>query len=185
MNIIQIKLGSVTLLMSPIYHHHTFHWCHFLFILMFWCCVQCCRPWGSYFLHVSDCVFTHHWKSNFIVPSDLELDAFAQSQKATGLVGQDLPLVKLYWPSWITSLSCISLNIISWRTCSTNFPGTEVRLINLYFPNSSFFPFLKFGVMFSFLQSLGTSYDGHDSSDMMQPYHSFPSGPWSAWRPAQ
>jgi len=37
------------------------------------------------------------------------------------------------------------------------FPGTEVRLISLWFPGSSFIPFLMMGVMLSFLQSLGTS----------------------------
>ena len=41
------------------------------------------------------------------------------------------------------------------------FPGTEVRLTGLYFPRSSFLPFLKMEVMFPFFQSPGTSPDRH------------------------
>ena len=42
------------------------------------------------------------------------------------------------------------------------FPGTDVRLVGLWFPGSSFLPFLKMGVMFLFFQSPGTSPDSHD-----------------------
>jgi len=36
------------------------------------------------------------------------------------------------------------------------FPDTDVRLTSLYFPRSSFLPFLNMGVVFLFFQSLGT-----------------------------
>jgi len=45
--------------------------------------------------------------------------------------------------------------------------GTEVRLTGLLFPESSFCPLLKMGVMFLLFQSVGTSPDCHDFSNMM------------------
>ena len=42
------------------------------------------------------------------------------------------------------------LNTSSSRVCSTVFPDTEMRLITLEITRSSFLPFLKIGVMFSF-----------------------------------
>jgi len=46
-------------------------------------------------------------------------------------------------------------------------PGTEVRLTGLQFPGSSFFPFLKMGLMIPLFQSVGTSPNCHDLSNMM------------------
>jgi len=48
------------------------------------------------------------------------------------------------------------------------FPGTEVRHTGLYFHRSSFLPFLKMGVTFPFFQSLETSPDSCDFSNMME-----------------
>jgi len=41
-------------------------------------------------------------------------------------------------------------------SCSVTFPGTKVRLTGLEFPGSSFLPFLKMGVMFSFLYNISS-----------------------------
>jgi len=46
-------------------------------------------------------------------------------------------------------------------------PGTEVRLTGLWFPESSFLPILKTGVMFPLFQAVGTSPDCHDFSNMV------------------
>lgn len=48
-------------------------------------------------------------------------------------------------------------------------PGTEVRLTDreLWFPGSSFISFLKMEVMFPIFQSVGTSPDYHDLSNMV------------------
>lgn len=48
------------------------------------------------------------------------------------------------------------------------FPGTDVRLTSLYFPESSLILYLKMGVMFPFLQPPETSPDSQDFSDMME-----------------
>ena len=45
--------------------------------------------------------------------------------------------------------------------------GTRVRLTGLQFPGSSLFPFLKTGVMFRLLLSVGTSPDYPDFSNTM------------------
>jgi len=44
-------------------------------------------------------------------------------------------------------------------------PGTDVRLISLLFPGSSFLLFLKMGVMFCFFQTPGTFPDSQDFSN--------------------
>jgi len=83
------------------------------------------------------------------------------------LVRHDPPLLKWCWVSLITSWSDMCLNISPRRTYSMIFPGTEVKLTSLYFPRSSFLPFLKMGVMFLFFQSLRASPDSHDFSILM------------------
>ncbi|XP_075291658.1 solute carrier family 25 member 43 isoform X2 [Opisthocomus hoazin] len=56
----------------------------------------------------------------------LSTDEVTLSQKAAGLVRQDLHLVKPCWLCQITSLSSACLSIASRRICSMLFPSTEV-----------------------------------------------------------
>jgi len=53
-------------------------------------------------------------------------------------------------------------------SCSITFSRMEVRLTGLYFPGSSFLPFLKIGVTLAFHQSSGTSPVLQDLSKMME-----------------
>ena len=46
-------------------------------------------------------------------------------------------------------------------------PGTEVRLTSLFYPGSSFFPFLKMGVKFPLFQSVTASPNCHNLSHTM------------------
>jgi len=86
----------------------------------------------------------------------------------TKLVRHDLPMLKPCWLSSVTSLLSKCLSMFLRRICSIILPGTEVRLTGLQFPGSSFFPFLKMGVMFPLLQAVGTSPDYQDLSNMME-----------------
>lgn len=65
------------------------------------------------------------------------------SQRASRSVRRDLPLAKTCWLSWITSLSCMCLNMSSMKICSLIVSCTEVKLQSLYFPDSTFFSFKK------------------------------------------
>jgi len=56
-------------------------------------------------------------------------------------------------------LSLMCLEIVFRVRCSMIIPGTELRLKSLQFPGFSFLPFLKMGVIFAFLKSLGTHHD--------------------------
>jgi len=75
------------------------------------------------------------------------------------------------------------LSIVSRRICSVILLGTEVRLTSLYFLRSSFFSFLKMGVMSPLFQSVPTSLDCHNCLNMMDKWISnlicqFHQDPW-------
>ena len=92
-----------------------------------------------------------------LVAHPLSTNVVTPSEKDTKLVRHDLPLVKPCWLSPVTSLLSMCLSVISRRICSIILPGTEMRLTVLQFPRSSFFPFLKMGVMLPLLQSVPCS----------------------------
>lgn len=52
--------------------------------------------------------------------------------------------------------------MVSRISCSITFPGTEVRLTSLQFPESSLLPFRKAGATFAVFQPLGTSASHYD-----------------------
>ena len=74
------------------------------------------------------------------------------------------------------------LGIVSRRISSMILLGTEGRLTALYFPGSSFLPFLKMGVMFPLFQSVGTSLDCNDFSNMMDSGLATSSASWLGTR---
>jgi len=103
----------------------------------------------------------------------LSADAVTLSYKAARFVRHDLPLGKPYWMSQNTFLSCICLNTSSRRTCFLIFPGTDMKLQASYmklpqFSGTSFLSVLKMRVMFPFFQSLWTSLDRHEFSNLME-----------------
>lgn len=110
----------------------------------------------------------------------LSTDGVTPSQRATGLVRQDLCLVKLCWVSHIPSLFSMYLSTASRRVCSMIFPSMEVRS----FPGSSFPLLLKIGTIFPFSTNL-TSLDCHEFSNIveagLQTTLPIPPGPWDAY----
>ena len=70
------------------------------------------------------------------------------------------------------------LEMVSRISCPITFPGIEMRLVGLYFPRS-FLPFLKTGVTFAFLQSLGTSASHYDRSKIIKSFPNFTLGAWT------
>lgn len=61
----------------------------------------------------------------------LPIQSSASLQKATRLVRHDLPWVKQWRLSWITSLFCIRLNVSSRWICFIIFQGTDMRLTGM------------------------------------------------------
>lgn len=84
------------------------------------------------------------------------------------LVEHDFPWVKLCWLLLIIFSFLMCLKTVSRLSFSITFPGTEVRQISLWFPGSSFLSFLKIGVTYVFLQSLGTSSSYHHQCKIIE-----------------
>jgi len=69
-----------------------------------------------------------YWSPDIIsVALPLFIDAVTPPWKVSRLIKQDLPSVKPWWLSCVTSLSSTCLSIVSMRIFSTMFPSTEVR----------------------------------------------------------
>lgn len=108
---------------------------------------------------------TRSWQMTSVALS-LLTNAVISTQKATLFERHNLSLVKPSWLSPITSIFSTCLSIFSRSICSVILLCTQVRLIGLQLPGSSFTPFLKMMVTF-FFQSVDTSLDFHDFSNIM------------------
>lgn len=84
------------------------------------------------------------------------------------LVWHGLPLVSLCWLFPATFFSVLCPETCSKRTHSMMFLGADMRLTGLLSPELSYWPFLKMGTMFAFLQLLGVSPDLHNLSNMIE-----------------
>lgn len=61
-------------------------------------------------------------------------------------------LDQLHQPGHQIRIKEVCLKMCFWMNCSITFPGNKMRLLGLQFPGLFFFPFLKIGITFAFLQ---------------------------------
>lgn len=83
------------------------------------------------------------------------------------LVRHDFPFTNPRCLLLIPFLSLICLEAVSKRICSIALAWIELKMTGLLFPGSFFLSVLKTRVTFGFLQSLGTSPDLHDISEII------------------
>lgn len=114
--------------------------------------------------------------SSFTAPSGF------LTQWGVRLAQHGLPLVNLCWLFPTTFFSFLCLERCSKKIHSMIFLRTDVRLTGLRSPGSPFWPFLKMGTMFAFLQLPGVSPDLHNFSNMIErPREDNTHLPWHPW----
>lgn len=87
------------------------------------------------------------------------------AQKKSGLTSRMFPLMKLCWPWPALFFRCFS--ILHRTIFSITLPDTEVKLIGLWFPGSSFLLFLKTRTLASF-QSAGIFLDSKTTAKSLR-----------------